>query len=40
MIQAFGWLQLLYFATGVLEVALVLAVLGIVSWLPRIELRP
>lgn len=39
MIQAFGWLQLLYFATGAVELALVLAVLGIVSWLPRIELR-
>lgn len=40
MIQGFGWLQLLYFATGALEVALVLALLGIVAWLPRIQLRP
>jgi hypothetical protein len=38
MIQAFDWLQGLYFGTGVVQLALVLALLGIVSWLPRIEL--
>ncbi|MDQ4490642.1 hypothetical protein RBS60_10560 [Sinomonas sp. ASV486] len=35
MIQGFSWLQALYFATGGVELILVLALLGIVSWLPR-----
>lgn len=38
MIQGFSWLQALYFTTGMVELALVLALLGIVPWLPRIEL--
>ncbi|MFB9164129.1 hypothetical protein [Arthrobacter psychrochitiniphilus] len=38
IIQGFSGLQALYFTTGVLELALVLALLGIVSWLPRIEI--
>lgn len=37
-IQGFSWLQMLYFTTGVAQLALVLALLGIVSWLPRIEI--
>ena len=37
MIEAFGLLQALYFITGIVEVVLVLALLGIVSWLPRVS---
>ena len=36
-VRGFGLLQGLYFGTGVHEVALVLALLGIVSWLPRMR---
>lgn len=39
IIQGFSWLQGIYFATGVVELMLVLALLGIVPWLPRLELR-
>ncbi len=39
MIQGFGVLQAVYFITGAAELALVLALLGIVSWMPRIELK-
>ena len=39
IIQGASWLQTLYFVTGVAQLALVFALLGIVSWLPRIELR-
>jgi len=35
IIAGMSWLQALYFATGVLQLALVLALLGIVAWLPR-----
>ena len=38
IIQGFSWLQALYFTTGMVELALVLALLGVVSWLPRVEL--
>ncbi|MEA5455170.1 hypothetical protein SPF06_10600 [Sinomonas sp. JGH33] len=38
MILGFSWLQVLYFAAGVLQLALTFALLGIVSWLPRLEL--
>lgn len=38
IIRAFNALHALYFVAGVAELALVLALLGIVSWLPRIEL--
>ncbi|WP_395639509.1 hypothetical protein [Pseudolysinimonas sp.] len=34
-----SWLQVIYFATGVVELVLVLALLGIVRWLPRRPLR-
>jgi hypothetical protein len=35
IIRGFSVLQALYFLTGVAELALVLALLGIVSWMPR-----
>ena len=38
MIRGFSWLQGIYFTTGVVELILVLALLGIVPWLPRIKL--
>ena len=38
IIQGFSWLQGIYFTTGVAELVLVLAALGIVSWLPRVDL--
>ena len=38
IIQGFSWLQGIYFVTGVAELALVFALLGVVSWLPRIDL--
>ena len=34
-----AWLQLLYFATGIIQVVLVLALLGIIDWMPRASLR-
>lgn len=39
IIQGLSWLQALYFATGMAQVVAVLALLGIVSWLPREPLR-
>ncbi|MGT2460696.1 hypothetical protein [Sinomonas atrocyanea] len=39
MIRQFTWLQVLYLATGLLQLALSLGLLGIVPWLPRLELR-
>ena len=39
IIAGFSWLQALYFATGALQLVLVLALLGIVAWLPRAPLR-
>ncbi|SFN55183.1 hypothetical protein SAMN05216219_1183 [Mycetocola miduiensis] len=38
-IREASWLQVLYFATGTVQLVLVLALLGIVSWLPRAPLR-
>ncbi|MFT2816205.1 hypothetical protein [Leifsonia sp. A12D58] len=38
IIRGFSWLQGIYFGAGVAELALVFAMLGIVSWLPRIDL--
>ena len=38
IIHGFSWLQAIYFATGIAELALVLALLGIVRWMPRIAL--
>lgn len=38
VIQGFSWLQGIHFTTGVAELALVLAALGIVSWVPRVDL--
>ena len=38
VIHGFSWLQGIYFTTGVAELALVLAAMGIVSWLPRVNL--
>ncbi|KQV05037.1 hypothetical protein [Leifsonia sp. Root112D2] len=35
IIAGISWLQALYFATGVAQLVLVLALLGIVRWLPR-----
>ncbi len=35
IIAGISWLQVIYFATGILQLALVLALLGIVRWLPR-----
>jgi len=40
IIAGMSWLQVLYFATGVLQLALVLALLGVVGWLPRREVAP
>jgi hypothetical protein len=34
-IAGISWLQVLYFATGVAQLVLVLALLGVVRWLPR-----
>ena len=39
MIGGGSFLQVLYFATGGAEIILVLALLGIVAWLPRQPLR-
>ena len=38
MILGFSWLQVLYFATGVLQLALTFGLLGIVPWAPRLSL--
>jgi hypothetical protein len=38
IIRGFGLLQALYYLTGVAELVLVFALLGIVSWMPRADL--
>ena len=38
LIRGFSWLQILYFATGILQLVLVVILLGIVRWLPRTPL--
>jgi hypothetical protein len=38
IIRGFGVLQALYYLTGVTELVLVLALLGIVAWMPRSQL--
>ncbi|MFL2002297.1 hypothetical protein [Microbacterium sp. A1-JK] len=35
VIRGTSWLQFLYFTTGTVQLVLVLALLGVVSWLPR-----
>jgi hypothetical protein len=40
IIRGLSWLQWVYFVTGAVQVILVLALLGIVGWLPRASLRP
>lgn len=35
IIAGISWLQVLYFTTGVAQLVLVLALLGVVRWLPR-----
>ena len=39
VIRGGSWLQVLYFASGILQLVLVMALLGIVGWLPRRPLR-
>ena len=39
VIRGGSWLQVLYFTTGTVQVVLVLALLGVVVWLPRVPLR-
>ncbi len=39
IIQGLSWLQVLYFATGAVQLVLVLALLGVAGWLPRAPLR-
>jgi hypothetical protein len=39
VIQGFGLLQALYFASGTVQIILTLALLGLVAWVPRIDLR-
>lgn len=34
-----AWLQVLYFSTGIIQTALVFALLGIIAWMPRTPLR-
>jgi hypothetical protein len=34
IIRGFSWLQVLYFTTGILQIALVIALSGAVAWLP------
>ena len=38
VIQGFGLLQAFYFATGAVQIILTLALLGLVAWVPRIDL--
>lgn len=40
IIRGLSWLQVLYFTTGAAQVVLVLALLGVVGWLPRASPRP
>ncbi len=35
VIRGGSWLQVLYFTTGTLQIVVVLALLGVVAWLPR-----
>lgn len=35
VIRGGSWLQALYFTTGMLQIVVVLALLGVVAWLPR-----
>ncbi|WP_426519150.1 hypothetical protein ACPPVQ_04750 [Diaminobutyricibacter sp. McL0618] len=37
IIRGLSWLQVVYFATGALQVILVLALLGVAGWLPRVS---
>jgi hypothetical protein len=39
ILRGFSWLQGLYFTTGIVELALVLALLGILSWVPPMRLE-
>jgi len=39
VIRGGSWLQVLYFTTGTAQIAVVLALLGVVAWLPRRALR-
>lgn len=39
LIAETSWLQVLYFVTGTVQLALLFALLGVVSWLPRVPLR-
>ncbi|CAN5446348.1 hypothetical protein BH10ACT7_BH10ACT7_04050 [soil metagenome] len=39
IIAGISWLQVVYFATGTIQLILVLALLGVVGWLPRVSLR-
>jgi hypothetical protein len=39
VIRGGSWLQVLYFATGTAQIVVVLALLGVVLWLPRLPLR-
>ncbi len=40
LIRGLSWLQVLYFATGTLQLVLVLVLLGVVAWLPPTSLVP
>jgi len=40
IIAGISWLQVIYFATGTTQLILVLALLGVVGWLPRAPLQP
>ena len=40
IIRGLSWLQVIYFATGALQLALVLALLGVAGWLPRAASLP
>lgn len=39
IIAGMSWLQAIYFATGTAQLILVLALLGVVGWLPRRSIR-
>lgn len=38
MIRGMSWLQALYFATGIAQLVLVMAMLGVAAWFPRASL--
>ncbi|WP_309688523.1 hypothetical protein [Microbacterium foliorum] len=38
MIRGMSWLQVLYFATGITQLVLVMAMLGVAGWFPRASL--